>query len=164
MKNFEIVFESENIRYIKLSKELINEYLTMVNDIEVQKHISHNIRTFTYEEEKKWVRTKLEEKALCYSMIEKNTEEFIGNIEIMEINNGIGEIGIAITPRKQNKHYGTESMRAITNYGYSNLNLAGFELNVHSTNPRAIHCYENVGFQKDGVGKTEEDIHMIHKK
>ena len=73
MKNFELIFESENIQYVKLSEDLINEYLTMVNDPEVANKISHNMRTFTYEEEQKWVRTKLEENAICYSMIEKAT-------------------------------------------------------------------------------------------
>lgn len=164
MKNFELIFESENIQYVKLSEDLINEYLTMVNDPEVANKISHNMRTFTYEEEQKWVRTKLEENAICYSMIEKATGEYIGNVEIMEINNGVGEIGITITLKQQNKHYGTEAMKAIMEYGYNKLNLDGFELNVYSTNPHAIRCYENVGFQKEGVGKTEEDIHMIHKK
>ena len=42
--------------------------------------------------------------------------------------------------------------------------LKGIELNVYKTNSRAIHCYEKVGFIQDGAGKTEEDIHMIHKK
>ena len=64
MKNFELIFESENIQYVKLSEDLINEYLTMVNDPEVANKISHNMRTFTYEEEQKWVRTKLEENAI----------------------------------------------------------------------------------------------------
>ena len=100
MKTFELVFESENIQYVKLSESLINEYLTMVNDPEVANKISHNMRTFTYDEEQNWVKTKLEENAICYSMIEKSTGEYIGNIEIMEINNGVGEIGITITPRK----------------------------------------------------------------
>ena len=76
MKNFELIFESENIQYVKLSEDLINEYLTMVNDPEVANKISHNMRTFTYEEEQKWVRTKLEENAICYSMIEKATGKY----------------------------------------------------------------------------------------
>ena len=64
MKNFELIFESENIQYVKLSEDLINEYLIMVNDPEVANKISHNMRAFTYEEEQKWVRTKLEENAI----------------------------------------------------------------------------------------------------
>lgn len=46
-------------------------------------------------------------------------------------------------------------------YGYNILNLDGFELNVYKTNPKAIHCYEKVGFVPDGTGKTEEDMHMV---
>ena len=164
MNNYKIIFESENIIYINLNENLINEYLLMINDIEVAKQISHNIKTYTYEQEKEWVKEKLNENAYCYSMIEKNTGNYIGNIEIMEIKDGIGELGISITPKMQNKHYGTEAIKTIINYGYSKLNLKGFDLNVYKTNERAIHCYEKVGFIQAGTGKTEEDLHMIYKK
>ena len=36
--------------------------------------------------------------------------------------------------------------------------------NVYNTNERGIHCYEKVGFIKDGVGKTDEDIHMTYRR
>lgn len=137
----------------------------MVNDPEVSNKISHNPKTFTYEEELNWININLENNALIFSMIEKKTDEFIGNIEIMHIDdNKIGEIGICITATKQNQHYGTEAMQAIMKYGYEEIGLKGIELNVYKTNPRAIHCYEKVGFIQAGTGKTEEDIHMIHKK
>ena len=165
MEKYKKVFESENIYYIKLNKTLIEEYLKMVNDPEVSNKISHNPQTFTYEEELNWININLENNALIFSMIEKKTDEFIGNIEIMHIDdNKIGEIGICITATKQNQHYGTEAMQAIMKYGYEEIGLKGIELNVYKTNPRAIHCYEKVGFIQDGTGKTEEDIHMIHKK
>ena len=77
----------------------------MVNDIEVQKYISHKRKTYKLDDEIEWIKSKLEENDIIFSMIEKDTNEFIGNIEIMEIRNNIGEIGIAITPKKQNKHY-----------------------------------------------------------
>lgn len=42
MNNYEIVFSSENIDYIKVSENLVNEYLDMLNDYEnVGKYISH---------------------------------------------------------------------------------------------------------------------------
>lgn len=165
MEKYKKVFESENIYYIKLNKTLIEEYLKMINDPEVSNKISHNPKTFTYEKELNWININLENNALIFSMIEKKTNEFIGNIEIMHIDdNKIGEIGICITATKQNQHYGTEAMQAIMKYGYEEMGLKGIELNVYKTNPRAIHCYEKVGFVQDGTGKTEEDIHMIHKK
>lgn len=164
MNNYEIIFESDNIYYIKVNELLIDDYLKMVNDPEVQKGISKELRQFTYEQELEWVKRKLENNACIFSMIEKNTGEYIGNIEIMHIDNNIGEIGISITANKQDKHYGTEAMKRIIEYGYSKLGLEGFDLNVYSTNPRAIRCYEKVGFVSVGVGETEDDIHMIFKK
>lgn len=157
---YEIVFESANIYYTKLSERLVEDYLTMVNDINIADKISHNPRTYTYEQEMDWVRAKLEEKALCYSMLEKATGEYIGNIEIMEIKDNIGELGITITASKQDRHYGTEAIKALLKYAYEELSLDGMELNVYETNSKAIHCYEKAGFIRDGEGKTKDDIHM----
>lgn len=158
--NYEIIFESERIYFVKLTEKLVQEYLDMVNDIEVQKYISHNRKTYELDGELEWIKSKLEENAIIFSMIEKGTNEFIGNIEIMEIKNNIGEMGIAITPKKQDKHYGQEAIKRFIEYAFNNLSLDGLELNVYNFNPRGIRCYEKVGFIKDGPGKTEEDIHM----
>ncbi len=162
---YQVVFESENILFVKLNEKLIDDYLVMVNDPEVASKISHKVHTYTYEEELDWLNLKLQEKALCYSMIEKQTGDFIGNIEIMKIDNNIGELGITITPKKQNLYYGTESIKALLKYAFDKLHLNGMKLDVFRTNLRAIHCYEKVGFIVDGKGKTNEDIHMvIYKK
>lgn len=136
----------------------------MVNDPEVQKGICRKAKIYTYEQELEWVKEKLNEDKAIFSMIEKETNEYIGNVEIMKIIENVGEIGITITPLKQNKHYGQEAMKSIINYALNIMNLENVDLNVYKTNPRAIHCYEKVGFIRDGVGKTEEDIHMIYKK
>ena len=44
--NYEIIFESEIINFIKLTEKLVQDYLDMVNDIEVQKFISYNRKTY----------------------------------------------------------------------------------------------------------------------
>lgn len=162
MNKYNIVFESEKLYYTKIDKCLINDYLTMVNDPEVQKYISHNPITYTYDQELNWVNEKLNDDAFIFSMIEKATGEYVGNVEIMNIENGVGEIGIAITPLKQNKHYGTEAMKAIVDYALNDLKLTNVDLNVYKTNRRAICCYEKVGFIILGTGKTDEDVHMIY--
>lgn len=56
MNNYEIIFESENILYIKINESLINDYLIMVNDPEVQKGISRKAKIYTYEQELEWVK------------------------------------------------------------------------------------------------------------
>ena len=157
---YEKIFESDRIIFIKLTEKLVQDYLDMVNDIEVQKYISHNRKKYELNGELEWINSKLEEKAIIFSMVEKETNEFIGNIEIMDIKDNVGEMGITITPKKQDKHYGQEAIKRFIEYAFNDLNLDGLELNVYNFNPRGIRCYENVGFIKDGPGKTEEDIHM----
>lgn len=156
----EKVFESDNIIFIKLNENLIDEYLKMVNDPEVANKITREIKIYTKEEEKEWIELQLKEHALCFSMLEKGTNNFIGNIEIRKIVDNIGELGIVITPCMQNKHYGTESIKRILKFAYEELNLVGMELIVYSTNSRAIHCYEKIGFRRIGEGKTPDDIKM----
>lgn len=160
MEKYNVIFESDNILYVNVDEKLIEDYLVMVNDPEVQKGISHKTRVYTYEQELGWVNEKLAEKAPIFSMIEKETGDYIGNVEIMHVRDGIGEIGIAITPIKQNKHFGQEAMTAIINYALNIMRLDNVDLNVYKTNPKAIRCYEKAGFIADGVGKTEEDLHM----
>ncbi len=164
MNKYEKVFESDNIIYIKLSENLIIEYLKMVNNPSIAKMISKNPIVYTPEQELVWVRKKLNQNALIFSMIERTTGEYIGNIEILSINDNIGLIGISITESKQDRHYGQESLKRIIEYGYEELNLDGFELNVYSTNQRAIHCYEKIGFINVEPGKVCDDIHMVLKK
>ena len=163
MENLKIVFESENLIYVKLSESLIEDYLKMVNDKAVASMISHKEKTYTYEGEKAWVEEKLSNNNACYSMIEKATNEFVGNIELMYIENSTAEIGISITSEKQNKHYGTEAMKAIIKYGTEALNIENFHLFVFDNNFRAIHCYEKVGFVDDKTG-TNGDLHMVYKR
>ena len=161
---YEKIFESERIIFIKITEKLVHEYLEMVNDIEVQKYISHNRKTYELDGELEWIKSKLNDNAIIFSMIEKETNEFIGNIEILEIKDNVGEMGIAITPKKQDKHYGQEAIKRFIEYAFNDLELDSLELNVYNFNPRGIRCYEKVGFIKDGPGKTEEDIHMIISK
>lgn len=161
MEKYEKVFESKNIIFIKLSEDLIEEYLTMVNDYNVQKYIRHNIHKYSRDEELNWIKEKLQENAICFSMIEKSSGEYIGNIEIMHIKNNIGELGISITPNKQNMHYGSEAIKAMIEYGFDKLKLSSIDLYVYKDNTRAIHCYENIGFVKIVSDKCTDDFHMI---
>lgn len=151
----EIIFESDRIDFVKLSEKLVDDYLDMVNDIEVQRFISHERKVYSLDGELEWIKSKLEENAIIFSMIEKQTNEFIGNIEIMKINNNIGEVGIAITRKKQDKHFGQEAIKRLIEYSFNELNLNGLELNVYDFNPRGIKCYEKVGFIIDGQGKSK---------
>lgn len=160
MENSNYIFTSKNIIFKQVSKDYISDYLLMINDIEIASKISKNICTYTYEDEVKWVEEKIKENDLVFTMVEKSTGDFIGNIEIMKVINKVGEIGISLAKSKQNKGYGSEAISSLMEYGKTTLGINSFELNVYVTNPRAIRCYEKVGFIKSGEGKNKESIHM----
>lgn len=155
----EQVFESDNIIFVNVTEELLNDYLDMVNDIEnVARFIGKRTKPYTVEEEKAFIQSKVAEKAHLYSMIERNSGDFIGNIEFMEIKDGTAKLGIAITASKQNIGYGVESIHRMLEYGFHTLGLDRVFLKVYSDNKRAIHVYEKCGFLKYNC--TEEDIFM----
>jgi len=57
----EKVFISENISFVRPSEKLVNDYLEMVNDIEnVAQYIGSRRKPYSYEEEVKFVKGKLE--------------------------------------------------------------------------------------------------------
>ena len=153
------IFESENISYVEVTEELIPDYLTMVNDIEhVDRFIGGPHEPYTEAQEAEWVQEQLREKNPVFSMIEKKSGRFIGNIELMNITGSAGELGIAIIAAMQEKGYGTEAVKAITNYGMNTLGLNRVCLRTNLDNFRAIHVYEKCGFRE--FKRTDEHVCM----
>ena len=153
------VFTSENIRFVRVSEELVPDYLAMVNDWErVGKLIGSRRDPISEEKERRWVQKKLAEGAALFSMLEKDTGAFIGNIELMDIADGAGELGIAVTAAMQDKGYGTEAVSAMVRYGMDTLGLGRVFLKVFPDNARAIRVYEKCGFRE--YDRTESDVFM----
>ncbi len=60
-------------------------------------------------------------------------------------------VGIAIADRNDwGKGYGTDAMKTILRYAFTELNLRRVTLTVFEYNPRAIRSYEKTGFQHEG--------------
>ena len=153
------VFTSENIRFVRVSEKLLPDYLAMVNDWErVGKLIGSRRDPISEEKERRWVQKKLAENAALFSMLEKDTDAFIGNIELMDIADRAGELGIAVTAAMQDKGYGTEAVSAMVRYGMDTLGLHRVFLKVFPDNARAIRVYEKCGFRE--YDRTEDDVFM----
>ena len=100
MENLELIFQSENIYYVKMSEYLIKEYLKMYNNIEIQKLLFKKI--FSKDQIVSWVNKQINDKnAHIYSMIEKETNEYIGNFEIIIKKDNVGEILLSIIPKNK---------------------------------------------------------------
>ena len=153
------IFESENISFVRVSEKLLPDYLAMVNDWErVGKLIGSRRDPISEEKERRWVQKKLAENAALFSMLEKDTGAFIGNIELMDIADRAGELGIAVTAAMQDKGYGTEAIPAMVRYGMDTLGLRRIFLKVYPDNARAIRVYEKCGFRE--YDRTEDDVFM----
>ena len=154
-----VVFESERILYVQPSFDLIPDYLEMVNDIEhVARFIGERREPYTEEEERSYMQSKMDQHAAMFSMLEKDTRQFIGNIEFMNRKGDEAEWGIVMTHKMQNKGYGTEALKRSVEYGFTVLGLQRIYLGVYADNPRAIHVYEKCGFKE--FDRNDADIFM----
>ncbi|MBO7079063.1 MAG: GNAT family N-acetyltransferase [Bacilli bacterium] len=152
------IFESTNIIFAEVSNEFINDYIEMLNDYEkVGKYFSESHEPYTVEGEIQWVKSELEEKAVVFSMVDKKTKKFIGNTELMDVKDGTGELGIVITGSMQEKGYGKEAIKALTNYGFNVLGLNRIFLRTRINNLRAIHVYKACGFSE----YTRDDVRVF---
>ena len=153
------IFSSPRILFVQVSEELIPDYLVMVNDVEnVQRFLAISGTPFTKEKEVSWVNCKLSDGSPVFSLLEKETGRFIGNIEFMSIQDGKGELGIAITAAMQDKGFGTEAIRALLCYGARRYGLKKVVLRARPWNPRALRVYEKCGFVE--YGRNEDHVYM----
>jgi len=73
------------------------------------------------------------------------------DIDIDHWSHGEGWVGIDIGERENwGKGYGTDAMRVILRYAFTELNLHRVALNVFEYNPRAVRSYEKSGFVVEG--------------
>ena len=155
----DVIFESERILYVLPSFDLIPDYLEMVNDIEhVARFIGERREPYTEEEERRYMQSKIDQKATMFSMLEKDTHQFIGNIEFMNRKGDEAEWGIVMTHKMQDRGYGTEALKRSVEYGFGELGLRRICLAVYADNPRAIHVYEKCGFKE--YDRNDVDVFM----
>lgn len=155
----EVLFESDNILFVRPSLDLIPDYLEMVNDIDhVARFIGERREPYTEEEERSYMQSKLDEHAAMFSMLERGTRQFIGNMEFMNRKGDEAEWGIVMTYKMQNKGYGTEALRRAIAYGFGELGLRRIYLGVYADNLRAVHVYEKCGFRE--YDRNDVDVLM----
>ena len=156
--NYEVIFSSNNINFVRLSCDLVNDYLKMVGDPYNARFIFYNDVNITEEEEIEYINKKLKNKDFIFSMLDKKTNEFIGNIELKNIKKSVAEFGICITYTMQDKHYGSEAIRKFLDYSFEKFKLDKIYLKVFPDNLRAIHVYEKIGFKR--YDRRDNDVYM----
>jgi len=111
----------------------------------------------TLDELKQYVKERKKNKnCLFMGIFLKENKEHIGNIKLepIDFDNKRTIIGILIGNKNfWGKGMGTEAIKLLVNYAFSNLGLKEINLGVLSTNKAAIKAYKKAGFQINEIKK-----------
>ncbi|KAG1743334.1 acyl-CoA N-acyltransferase [Suillus paluster] len=101
---------------------------------------------------KEHVKTFAEGKALWFSLVPKESGQFIGFscINLLEAKNRDGRLSISIASDVWGKGYGTEAMRFTVNHAFKYFGLQRVSLEVTEGNARARAVYAKLGFKVEG--------------
>lgn len=166
----DIIFQSDNLYFIKVNMKFINDYLVMINDPIIQDFIFIEPISISYDDEVEWIKENVSNDYV-YTIVDKSGK-FVGTIDFKDVKDDSAEMGVCITPDSQDKHYGTEAIKKMIECGFDDFEFYEIRLKVFSHNDRAIHCYKKIGFvQYDVVknvkksnGKDVDEIYMKIKK
>ncbi len=142
----ETIMETERIRFIRPDVRYVEDMISTINNPEVASLISNRTEDYTMEDEIGWINENQD--TYNFSMITRDTEEYIGNCGFDDVDGISGEIGIFLNPRFQNVGLGTEAITELIRFGFEELDLEEIRLIVYSHNERAIRCYQRLGFRE----------------
>jgi len=143
------------------------------NDPEVWKHTGNKPdRVITYEIELDWIRNVLNRNdEIRFAICEKDTDNYIGNVQLTSLNSNDAEFHIFIGDKKfWGRGFGSAATRLMVEYGFETLKLKSIFLDVKEVNLPAIKAYYNVGFRSIsrhdgysrmvifGTGKIKEKV------
>lgn len=154
----------DRIRFRAPEREDVPIFAAWINDPEVRFGIS-SFLPMSIAREEGWFESMVKRPAIEHPLtIEvKEGEEWtaIGNIGFFDFGNLArkAEVGIMIGNKAYwDQGYGTEAMALILKHGFETLNLNRVFLRVFERNPRAVRCYEKVGFLHEG--KLRQDVYV----
>ncbi len=93
----------------------------------------------------------------------------IGNLGLHRVDwkNRTATLGMVLGEKEYwGKGYGTDAGSVVLRFAFHELNLHRVELETYSFNPRAMRCYEKLGFIQEGVRRKalyrEGQYHDVH--
>lgn len=113
-------------------------------------------RTFSVRNTKEWIEKDQEKERpdhFIFAIYSLEDDHLIGDIGLGGVHwtHGDAFVGIGLGERQYwGKGYGTDAMRVILRYAFTELNLHRVSLDVFEYNPRAMRSYEKVGFSYEG--------------
>lgn len=125
-----------------------------INDPDVRRHLLA-YRPMNLQGEEDFIdNLRKSDDSVPLGIVIRESDRFIGTCGLhkIDLKNRQSAFGIVLGVKDEWDHgHGTEATRLIVGYGFDTLNLHRIWLHVAEDNARAIHCYEKVGFQREGT-------------
>lgn len=155
-----MMFEGQKVRLREYRREDIRLRLAYLNDPEITANLTPDIPyPMTLHEEEKWFESIVSVGDTYKFAIETLADNrFIGgcNISGVDWKNSVATVGIFIGSREnRGKGYGSDTMKVLIDFIFRQMNINKIRLTVYSYNKAAIKCYENCGFQVEGILRQE---------
>lgn len=106
-----------------------------------------------------------EVKQLRLAIVENNSENLIGLIDLYDFDPKNSRVGLGIVvknPSERNKGYGSEAVKLLLGYAFQVLNVHQIYVNVAETNAASLKLFSNFGFQKVGVKKHWTKVGSVY--
>lgn len=151
--HFTMQGESIVLRYAQ--EEDLEAYLVLLEDPESNR-LTGSQTEFTREQIIHWLKRigQPSQDRIDLMIVSKHNNQLIGEVVIndIDLDSRRANIRIAIAGTENlGRGYGTEALKLMLHHGFETLQLHRIELSVYDFNPRAIHLYEKLGFQREGV-------------
>jgi RimJ/RimL family protein N-acetyltransferase len=155
MKN---ILTGELVRLSALdAEEAGKNFARWGRDSEFQRLLNSNVaRMASAKNAQTWLEKELDEQTInqhWFSIRKLDDDTLLGDIDLYVYNWSARDafVGLGIGEREfWGKGYGTDVMKVILRYGFTEVNLKRVTLIVFEYNPRAIRSYEKAGFRHEG--------------
>ena len=113
-------------------------------------------RMFSVKKIEEWITKELEDEnssPFVFMIRTLQDDRLIGELGLdgLQWNHGDAYVGISLGERQDwGKGFGTDAMRVLLRYAFTELNLQRVSLNVFEYNPRAVYSYQKAGFTYEG--------------
>lgn len=146
----------DRVRLRAIELEDLPRFVAWFNDPEVQSGLPQ-CTPLSMQDEENWFqenqKRKPEERTLSIDVLVENEWRHVGSCGLIEIDTRVrsAELGITIGEKTYwDRGYGSDVLRVFLRHAFETLNLHRLQLRVFESNVRAIHVYQNLGFQEEG--------------
>jgi len=151
----ESILQGKRVRLRPIEELDLPLFVRWFNDAEVRYWLTQSeAPEFTLESEREWYDETRADPATVVWCIETEDGQPVGNLGLhgIEETHGRATLGIAIGEKDfWGRGYGTEAIRRVLRYAFTELGLRRVVLEADEDNVRGIRCYEKCGFVREGL-------------